>query len=410
MLRKTIILFIVILLSIFIYNIVDKKDISPISKDVLKIPKSFIIGSVFEIAIIEFDEIKNKYIKKKNLLISDVTNDDKAGFESFVISEKYIYISLFTKLLKVDYNLENLVFFEFKDSLFVSSIIMEPYKDILFICAGGTFYCLNEQLKELDLVDFGLNYQHKNIHDILLFNDTAYLLHNMTMLFNMYQINIQNPKNLIINHKNSFSGLVPQFEFQCINPELNQWIIISSHIPQKLPAQIVQIYSLQNNGELVKEVSLENNYRIEGITRYPPHWAIIYDKGYYYSEVKYENNNISFDNVHPLADYQGDGLGNNVKNIRKLDDLLFILSGKNIKMINIKKDIKEISSNIIGNINLKGSEININFFPSTSFIGVDTLHSLNPIQMGFISRPLGRYEYSSPSGCPVACGGAVHLF
>ncbi len=33
---------------------------------------------------------------------------------------------------------------------------------------------------------------------------------------------------------------------------------------------------------------------------------------------------------------------------------------------------------------------------------------LNPIQMGFIPRPLGRNKDSNPFGYPVACGGVVH--
>ena len=36
------------------------------------------------------------------------------------------------------------------------------------------------------------------------------------------------------------------------------------------------------------------------------------------------------------------------------------------------------------------------------------LKYLNPIQMGFIPRPLGRNKDSNPFGYPVACGGVVH--
>ena len=205
----------------------------------------------------------------------------------------------------------------------------------IFVSADSSLIALDEQLNELDRVEL---LPYKAAHDILIYENTAYLLDNIMAPLFIFRVDIENPENLKIINKIEFYGINSHLNAQWLNPELNQWLVLDSYARQGGSGQIVHIYPMDKGEEALAVQQIfsaswpmessgapeeENEgFDVRGITAVPPIFAVVADaeERYNLAQVKSEDNNITFSNFFSLDDL--DAPGEII--VRHKDDYLFI--------------------------------------------------------------------------------------
>jgi len=177
----------------------------------------------------------------------------------------------------------------------------------IFLSADNSFMVLNTNLATLSKV--GLF--NKNAHDIIIYENTAYLLDNIVFPIFVFRIDIQNTEEIKIKERNKIKVVNGHLDAHCLKPELNQWLILSSYGVRSGSGQIIYIFPMLN-GDCRAEQTIyhqgrhqrrnndgnsqenEEGIQIKAMTSLSPVWAIILDDKYYLAEVKSDETMVSF--------------------------------------------------------------------------------------------------------------------
>lgn len=177
----------------------------------------------------------------------------------------------------------------------------------IFLSADNSFMVLNTNLATLSQV--GLF--NKNAHDIIIYENTAYLLDNIVFPIFVFRIDIQNTEEIKIKERNQIEVVNGHLDAHCLKPELNQWLILSSYGIRSGNGQIIYIFPMLN-GDCRAEQTIyhqgwhqrrnndgnsqenEEGIQIKAMTSLSPVWAIILDDKYYLAEVKSDETMVSF--------------------------------------------------------------------------------------------------------------------
>ena len=329
---------------------------------------NLIVASQNGIVNLAYNSSTQTYEQQAEIILSGVTG--------IVSIDNYIFAITEDEILNLNNKLEKLNSKKFTS---IGRGAIATDKKNIFISADNSFIALDKNLKELSRVRLEYNkWPEKNAHNILIYNNTAYLLDNIVWPLFIFRVNVENPKNIQITEKIEFAGINAHLDRQWLNPELNQWLVLQSYGHSGGIGQNVYIYPMDKGTERIASQKIFSHLRIEeakkqgfqinGITPLPPIWAVIQDPPsvwtttqdedgkYYLAQVKSENNKVSFSNLFNLekiGSYRGDVAS---VIVRRKGDYLFIapITGNLLQIINIKQKPKVIFSD-----QLTESEYNI---------------------------------------------------
>ena len=178
-------------------------------------------------------------------------------------------------------------------------------RDNLYVGADGSLICFDYTLKMLNKLklDFHLSAEwnnRKNVDDIVVYNNTAYLIDDIVSPLFVFRADVSDKNNIKLIDDYSFEGVNSHLSLQLINPEFNQWIIKEDYGVMGGSGEVLHIFSLSPKAEknilkvqkissklekvsktvfswVINEKKHLKGYRIKDSTIYPTHWAIILD-------------------------------------------------------------------------------------------------------------------------------------
>lgn len=174
----------------------------------------------------------------------------------------------------------------------------------IFVGADGCLFCLSENLEELSWVDLGFGEDHmnpnKNVDDILIYKDVAYLLDDIMAPMLIFKANVSDFNNISITETGEKWGVNSHLSLQLVNPELDQWIIKEDTCHQGGSAEALNFLRL--HGRMSDDFPFDfppprplppnmkertvfewsfpggaKGYRIMDVLPFPPHWAVVLD-------------------------------------------------------------------------------------------------------------------------------------
>lgn len=244
-----------------------------------------------------YDSSKQKYEKQKTALLPNIVN--------MIAFDKYFFVNTGSQILQFTDELERTKLVS-KDFGKIEAIATDGNN--IFIAAQGSFIALNKKLKELSRVGLDFDYPEKNAHDILIHKNTAYLLDNKIKPLFLFRVNIEKIENMRIVEKIVNSGINAHLDYQWLNPELDQWIVVQSYSHRGGYGQEVHIYPMKAGEKTRAEQEIfryslilsqkTEGFRIGAITNHLPVWAVVEDKerNFYLSQVNSKDDKISFSN------------------------------------------------------------------------------------------------------------------
>lgn len=242
------------------------------------LPKNLIVANQDKIVKLIYDAPSQKYKKQTEFVFP--------GASRLAKTDKYIFAVSGNELVRLGMNLDKPVSKRFSRIDAVAAA-----GNCVFISADNSFMALDENLNKLSNVNIG-----KNAHDILIYKNEAYLLDNIMQPLYILKVDAKNPAKLQILKKEDFSGVNAHLDYQWLNPELNQWVVIQSYAHMGGSGQTARIYSTDNAkkeftaqkicSETPVETAREENTwdtdintsgnRILGVTALAPVFAVIY--------------------------------------------------------------------------------------------------------------------------------------
>jgi hypothetical protein len=114
----------------------------------------------------------------------------------------------------------------------------------LFVAGEGSLIVYNSDLEELSRVNLEIGPPVKNAHDILIHEDTVYLLDNIFHPIYIFKINISDINNIKITEKNYQGFPYRHLNDQWLNPSLDQWLMTAGD------SRDVLIYSMSEEKRL----------------------------------------------------------------------------------------------------------------------------------------------------------------
>ncbi|MEM4702933.1 MAG: hypothetical protein QXP53_00375 [Candidatus Pacearchaeota archaeon] len=227
------------------------------------------------------------------------------------------------------------------ESCLISSLATDGKN--IFVSANGSLIVFNKNLNQLSRVELKIYNTNKNAHDILIYDNNAYLLDNRLIPTYLFRVNIENPSNIKIKEQIEVQGINQHLVGQWLNPEFDQWCVIQSegttigsyqnvHIypikEGKTPRKVQHIYE---HGRYILRNQLREgteNTEILAVTELPPIWAVVQKNNkYYLAKINSENDNISFTN---FTDLELGNAGYWSKAIIKQKDKYLFIAFKNL--------------------------------------------------------------------------------
>jgi hypothetical protein len=329
-------------------------------------PQGLIVASQNGLVGLVYDPSKQTYQKQAEIALSDTIKGGRVYPEQIVAFDNYIFVRLGNKILRFNRKLEKSIS---KKCGKIGALATDG-KSIL-VAAERSLIILNENLEELDRVGFEFGevykYAEKDVHDILIHENTAYLLDDVVTPLFLFRVNIKDPKHIRVTERIEFDDVNAHLDRQWLNVELGQWIVIQSYCSQMGSGQVVHIYSMRGGKkELAKEevycfqgmprgIPGEKGVGIEiiGITDLPPILAIVRDaeEKYHLSQINSENNKISFSSVIDLDDFRTF----REVIIKRKDNYLFVapMGGTLLRIIDVGRQPKIVFSEDLRQYNIR---------------------------------------------------------
>ncbi|MFH1453312.1 MAG: hypothetical protein ABIH00_04955 [Armatimonadota bacterium] len=207
-----------------------------------KLPENIILGCSDKIVKLKFDPGSKSYIKKTEFLFN------KDCLRQVEVCTGHLYVRTVNEILKFNGELTDFTSKSFKklESLAVN-------KKGVFVSADASFIAMDKDLKELSRINI-----EKNAHDILIYNDTAYLLDNIIIPMYVLRVDIKDPSKVYILDKTRISGINAHLDAQWLVPESGLWMILESYAHQGGYGQLINIHLMDDAG---KVITRQNIYR-----------------------------------------------------------------------------------------------------------------------------------------------------
>ena len=160
----------------------------------------------------------------------------------------------------------------------------------LLVSTGGSLISLDRDFYFKDMIDLKINPGgKKDVHDILVHENSAFLLDNVVEPFYIIKINIRDPENIGIMKKVIVEEANQHLEAQAIDPGADEWLVLQTGTTMGGHYQNLIVYSLENcrwkRGFLIgrhRSGLKKDSVYIKAMTASSPPWYVVLKNGKYF--------------------------------------------------------------------------------------------------------------------------------
>ncbi len=160
----------------------------------------------------------------------------------------------------------------------------------LLVSIEGSLISLDRDFNLKDLLDLKINPGYKkDAHDILVHENSAFLLDNVVKPFYIIKVNIRDPENMGIMKKVLVEEANQHLEAQAINPGAAEWLILQTGTTMGGHYQNLIAYSLENcrwkRGFLIgrhRHGIKKDSVYVKAMTASSPPWYVVLKNGKYF--------------------------------------------------------------------------------------------------------------------------------
>ncbi|MBI1974057.1 hypothetical protein HYS54_04550 [Candidatus Micrarchaeota archaeon] len=247
-------------------------------------------------------------------------------------------------IIKLNSQLEKKAEVKLADLGFFGTLVASH--DALFASYGGKLVALDNDLNQLSSVTLS-GEMKKFAHDIIVYQDTAYVVDDVWEPILSFRVDVSNPSNMRVKETIDMGGVNSHAGPQWLNPELDQWVVARSWSVISGSSQSLYFYPLASGTEprASKEVYTYNRpigedtaasksgLRVLAATELAPAWVTIAkEDGVYVALADTTGDSISFTKQLRLSE------GAEYPSIKKSGNKLFILLSNSLKVVDISGD------------------------------------------------------------------------
>ena len=223
-----------------------------------------------------YDGIKNEY---------EVSHfSEHAGYSHMVQSKNFLFVTNNHSIARLDRNLN------LEKSVELDKIgACVSDRGLLYVSTNGYFIILDEDLSIISSLPMGIFSAHsgkkKNAHDIVNYENIAYLIDNMVAPVYTLKFNVADPKHPRILQETEIDYVNQHLDVQWIAPERNEWRIIQSSSNMGGSFQWVLKFSLisgklKDRILLFRDTESADSWRridgwVEAVNPLSPEWMVI---------------------------------------------------------------------------------------------------------------------------------------
>ena len=317
----------------------DLKDENPLDSIIFpdNLP-SMIVAHIENITRYEYDVDTHLFIKG--------TRIDAHHPRSLIHQENYYYFAYNSGIRKVDTDL-NLI----KEIQMEKMGVIVESKGVIYFSAGGSFYTCNSDLEILSSLNLNFTspYGEKVVHDIIINDNIAFLVDDVTTPYYIFKVNVSNPNNISVIQRIEVVGINSHLYGQWLDIEKDRWMIIETGGIMTGSYEDIIFYSIENGSEIAtqniywsgRDDTEEQGYHIKSILPINPTWCIILyghplRSSFHIANLSIDNDEISIEKVldlHIISEMYPE-----YSNIEQYDDIVYAAMGDNIRLIDMKEN------------------------------------------------------------------------
>ncbi len=226
------------------------------------------------------------------------------------------------------------------------------FDEFIYVCGEGDLIVLNYDLEEMGRIDLNLKgwEDPKDAHDIIVYQDIAYLLDNLVVPTYILKVDVSSKENMEILETREIFGVYTSLLFHWLNPELKQWLIIISESGRFGSSNSIGVYSTEE----VSLINRQNIYssirdfegldkteisgiKIAAVTDFSPAWAIISDEGLFLAKItSNKDGEVDFQKIFEI------NIDGRIRFIEEKEDHLFLLIGETFMVFDVNKPSKPV--------------------------------------------------------------------
>lgn len=228
--------------------------------------------------------------------------------------------------------------FSLENRSFLSTVIFdEPIQDLasynnyIYVCVENSLIVLDHNLKEVSNLSLEFEGVKKNAHDIIIYDDVAYLLDNIMYPIYVLKVDVKEPSELKIIEKVKIDGINQHLSHHWLDLESEKWLIRQEESTRT--GDFSSIYSLEmyKKNNKVKEIDysdIANN--IITSTPISPIWALTYSSDDVNSirlvKINYKQNNLLVESYFDLYENETYQFENDDVMLKEKNGFIFIVS------------------------------------------------------------------------------------
>lgn len=247
------------------------------------VPTHPLILTADKLVRLQWDPDASSYVEDASTRISGMPGYCQQGTRFLGRGEKHVFVRSEKSITRFDEDLKNPVYAEFK-----SLGSLRAHGKLVYISAEGKFKVLGADLKEIGSVDLdtGLPNFGKNAHDILIHDNTAFLLDNIMVPIFLFRVDVSDSRKPVVMGRIDCPGVNTHLTGQWLDPERDRWFVLRDSGTLAGISQEINSYSMKK-GDAVDKSSVydkpsggkESGRRIMDVTRLTPAWAVVDGNG-----------------------------------------------------------------------------------------------------------------------------------
>lgn len=293
-----------------------------------------------------------KYNKENNLYEFKNDSDKNTKSKIFRLNESiYLWDSKQKSITNYLQDSESFV----SEDLSGETVSVAGYKNHIYICTEGSLLVLNEKMKKVGSIELDIGGYGKNAHDIIFYEDIAYLLDNILFPIYILKVDISDPKDPKILTRKTIEGINQHLSNQWLDTVNNQWVITQDEVTQMGWYQSALFFELGEDGsKKIGEQMLfsynnffetseveESGFVVHSVIDRSPVWAIITkaeSTGYFLAKINNEKGKASLGNEILLTEKEG----LNLTIIKERNGFIFVVYENELTVVDINKEKPEV--------------------------------------------------------------------
>lgn len=293
-----------------------------------------------------------EYSEEKNIYEIKGSSDESSLSKIFRVNGKnYLWDSTERTVSKYTEESQSFV----SKELTGKTVSVAGYKDSIYVCTEGSLLVLNDEMEQIGSVDLDIGGYGKNAHDIVFYEDVAYLLDNIVIPIFVLKVDVSDPQNPEILKRLTIEGVNQHLSNQWLDTVNSHWVITQNEGTMTGWYQSALFFDLaKDSHEEIGEQLIYSNSRSFGnfeeeksgfnilsVTDRTPVWAVVSkanSEGYLLAEIKNQEGELSLGNEIPLTDKEG----TNLTVIKNRNGFIYVVYENELTVVDITKDEPEV--------------------------------------------------------------------